>query len=85
MLAIWKYIAEDNEQAADHFLESLTDQFRLLGDNALAGRLRDELREGYRSFPVGKYLVLYRLKKGKVEIMNVVHGMRDLNALFPPK
>jgi toxin ParE1/3/4 len=82
VLNIWRHIAGDNEPAADRFVDLLVHHFRLLGDNPYAGRQRDELRSGYRSFPVGEYLVLYRIASPGVHIMHVVHGRRDLIALF---
>jgi toxin ParE1/3/4 len=80
--SIWRHIADDNEPAADRFVDLLVRHFRLLGDNPHAGRRRDELRPGYRSFPVGEYLILYRIAQPGVHIMHVVHGRRDLEALF---
>jgi toxin ParE1/3/4 len=50
LLGIWNYIADDDEQAADRFIELLTRRFRLIGQMPHAGRRRDELRVGYRSF-----------------------------------
>ena len=41
---------------------------------------RDDLRPGIRAFPVGDYLILYR--GADVAIVRVVHGSRDLAALF---
>ncbi len=82
VLSIWRRIAEDNELAADRFIDLLTHHFRLLGDVPYAGRRRDELRPGYRSFPVGEYLILYRIIEPGVCIMHVVHGRRNLEALF---
>jgi toxin ParE1/3/4 len=46
------------------------------------GRQRDELRPGYRSFPVGQYLILYRVTDESVEIMHILHGKRDLGAVL---
>jgi toxin ParE1/3/4 len=46
------------------------------------GRSREDLGPELRSFPVKNYLVLYRLMKGHVEIVRVVHTARDLKALF---
>jgi toxin ParE1/3/4 len=60
----------------------LTHHFRLLGDNPRVGRRRDELRSGYRSFPVGEYLILYRIREPGVQILHVVHGRRDIEVLF---
>jgi len=82
ILDIWQYIAQDNEAAADRFIDLLIHHFRLLGNTPHAGRLRDDLREGYRGFPVGQYVILYRTTKTGVSVMHVVHGRRNLQALF---
>ncbi len=78
VLNIWRHIAENNELAADRFIDSLTHHFRLLGDMPYLGRQRDDIRLGYRSFPVGEYLIFYRVMEPGVRIMHVVHGRRDL-------
>jgi toxin ParE1/3/4 len=80
VLEIANYIAADNEAAADQLLELLVQHFEFLGDNPYAGRRRDELRAEYRSFPVGQYIILYRVIQDGVEIMHVLHGRRDLDA-----
>lgn len=80
--AIWRRIAEDSEPAGDRFVDLLVRHFRLLGDNPHAGRRRDELRRDYRSFPVGEYLIFYRILAPGVHIMRVVHGRRDLAAVI---
>ncbi len=35
-----------------------------------------------RSFPVGEYLILYRVDEPYVLILHVVRGSRDIEALF---
>ena len=82
VLAIWRYIANNDESAADRFIDLLTHYFRLLGDNPHAGRPRDELRPGYRSFPVGEHLIFYRIADPGIQILHVVHGRRDLERLL---
>jgi toxin ParE1/3/4 len=82
IVQIWQYIAKDNEPAADRFIDLLIRRFRMLGQAPYAGRRRDELRRGYRSFPVGDYLILYRIEEPGVSIMHIVHGRRNLEALF---
>lgn len=71
----------DNESAADRFIDLITQRFQLVGENPYAGRSRDELRPGYRSFPVGTWW-FYRLSESGVPIMHVLHGKRDLDALL---
>jgi toxin ParE1/3/4 len=46
------------------------------------GRLRDDLRSGLRSFPVGRYVILYRIEDEDVLILNVVAADRDLDRLL---
>jgi toxin ParE1/3/4 len=84
VLAIWVYIAEENELAADRFVELLTHHFELLGKHPYAGRSRDDLRPGYRSFPVGQYLIFYRVADPGIRIMQILHGRRDIPTLFEP-
>ena len=78
LVEIWRHIAEDNESAADRFVDLLIHHLRMLGENPKAGRTRDELRLGYRSFPVGEYLIFYKIIARDVSIRHVLHGRRDL-------
>lgn len=81
-LEIWQHIAQDSESAADRFIDLLIHYFEILGENPRAGRRRDDLRRGYRSFPVGNYLIFYRIGRPGVRIMSIIHGRRDLPTLF---
>lgn len=76
------YIAADNLEAAISFNEKLTAVFEMLADNRKAGRERPELKEDIRSFPEGNYLIFYRMWAGKIAIVRVVHGARDLDEIF---
>ena len=67
LIEIWTHIADNNEPAADRFINLLTSRFRLLAENPRAGRRRDELHPGHRSFPVGEYLILYSISEGGVK------------------
>ena len=77
LLEICRYIAKDSEAAADRFIDLLIHRFRTLGSNPYAGRERNELRPGYRSFPVGEYVIFYRVSQNYISIMHVIHGRRD--------
>ena len=80
VLNLWCRIAEDSEQAADRLVISVTHHFRLLGEMPHVGRQRDEIRPGYRSFPTGEYLILYRAAMPGAQIMHVVHGRMDFQS-----
>jgi toxin ParE1/3/4 len=74
VLRIWDYIAEDSEAAADRFVDLLVQHFELLADNPHIGRRQNELRAGYRSFPVGDYVILYRIGQRGVGICTCCMG-----------
>jgi len=49
----------------------------------IIGRARDEdLRPGLRSFPVGEYVIIYRIQDEDVLILRVPRGSRDIATLF---
>ena len=79
---IWFYIAQDSVSAADRFIELLTGKFPRLAATPSMDRARDELQPGLRSFPVKRYLILYRPIENGVEIVRVTSGYRDLSALL---
>jgi toxin ParE1/3/4 len=54
----------------------------LLARQAGLGRHRDELAAGIQSFPVGRYIIFYRVGPGAIEIARVLHGARDIESIF---
>jgi toxin ParE1/3/4 len=82
---IWYYTARESQsiEIADRMVDSLTDRFFLLATHPHAGRRRDEdLRPGLRSFPVGEYVIIYRVDDEDVLILHIIRGSRDIEALF---
>ncbi|GGA56189.1 plasmid stabilization protein [Edaphobacter acidisoli] len=85
---IWYFIAKESSsiEIADHLVDSLTSRFILLAQHPYLGRSRDhEFGTGTRSFPVGEYVIIYAVEEQDVLILRVVHGRRDLEALFGPE
>jgi toxin ParE1/3/4 len=82
---IWFYIAKESQsiEIADRLVDSITDRFFLLATHPHLGRRRgDDLRPGLRSFSVGDYVIIYRVENDDVLILHVMHGRRDIEALF---
>jgi toxin ParE1/3/4 len=80
---LWYYVASNSSiEVADRLVDSLTTRFFLLARHPRAGRRRDDLWPGMRVFPVGDYVVLYRVEGTDVLIDRVVRGSRDLEALL---
>jgi toxin ParE1/3/4 len=82
---IWYYVAKESGsvEIADRLIESITERFYLLACHPHIGRHRDEdLRPGLRSFPVGEYVITYRVEEKDVLILHVFRGSRDIEALL---
>lgn len=82
LLSIWRYIAEDDPQAATRLLLSIDERCALLADNPQLGPARPDIAPDLRYFPFGNYLILYREVSNEVEIVRVLHGARDLGGIF---
>jgi toxin ParE1/3/4 len=82
---IWYHIAKESGsvERADRIVHSITERFYLLSGNPHIGRRRDDdLRPGLRSFPVGQYVIIYRIEDEEVIILHVFHGSRDIESFF---
>jgi antitoxin ParD1/3/4/toxin ParE1/3/4 len=76
---IWDYIAEDNLDAADKWIGKLFDAFDAIGDTPGIGHKREDLTAYPVLFwPIGDYLVIYRVSLRPVEIVAVTQGARDI-------
>ena len=82
--AIWEYIARDNIDAADRFLEAAFDTLQELARMPGMGRKRNfpqaRLRD-LRSFRVKgfeNYLIFYSPIRDGIEVFHILHGARDL-------
>lgn len=65
------------------YLRGLNDRFHWLAENPQAGRARDEVRVGYRSFPEGQHTVFYVVSGDFVAIIGVPHQAMDSANLYP--
>lgn len=85
---IWEHIAEDNPVAADSVIEAAYRLCSILAKHPELGRSRrysNKKLAGIRSFVITdfpNYVIFYRPVSGGVEIVRVLHGARDIDALF---
>jgi toxin ParE1/3/4 len=64
-------------------IDSLTERFFMLGRHPHVGRPRDDdLRPGLRSFPVGRYVIIYRVESEDVVILHIIPAARDIEPLL---
>ena len=82
---IWYYLALESGRAeiADKVADSLHEAFGGLRRSPRIGRSREfDLLQGLRSYPVGHYMIFYRISSGAVRIVRVLRGTRDIHAIL---
>ena len=79
---IWLHVALDSPTAADRLIDLIVARCQNLSDYPRLGPARPEIAREARMLVVGDYVVLYRIDGGDVAIVRVVHGARQLKALF---
>ncbi|HET7078497.1 MAG TPA: type II toxin-antitoxin system RelE/ParE family toxin [Chloroflexia bacterium] len=83
LLEIWGHIAaESGEARATAYLRKIRQKIEVLAEQPGMGRSRDELSEGLRSLPVASHMIFYRPLPDGIEVVRVIHGKRDINAVF---
>lgn len=91
LVAIWDYIALDNPNAADDVMDAIRATMEELSQTPGMGRPRhfpQARLANLRSFGVrgfANYLIFYRPIAGGIEVFHVLHGARDIEALFGKK
>lgn len=83
-----EYIAADNLDAALGFLDAAERDCAFLARTPGAGANRDFLHKDLaevRSWPIGRFkndLIFYRPTPKGIEVLRVLHGARDIGAIF---
>jgi toxin ParE1/3/4 len=84
--AMWLFVARDRSvEVANRLVDDITDRFVLLASHPDAGRLRDEIAAGLRSFPVRHHIIYDRPEPGHVLIARILHGSRDQSSAVEPQ
>jgi len=81
---IRSYIAMDNPEAADCVVQAFEASAALLATQPELGPCKPRLR-GLRLWVVTEfptYLMFYRVRDGRVEIVRILHGARDVKSLL---
>jgi toxin ParE1/3/4 len=75
-------IAEFNAARAVTYVRELRERCHRIGEFPHAGPPRPQWGEGIRIAIHGSYIAVYRVRDEMVQVLRVVHGARDLDALF---
>ena len=79
------YIARDSDLNAGRFVGRIIEAVEKLAVFPDAGRRVPEAegQEGVREILFQSYRIIYRIQSGRVQILSVLHGSRDLARLEP--
>jgi toxin ParE1/3/4 len=75
-------LAKWGERQTAKYLSELDARCSWLAQNPGAGRSRDEIGHGYRSYPHGAHVVFYLIDGANIAIIGVPHGAMDIEAYF---
>lgn len=81
-LEIWRYIARDDPRAADAVVDRFDQLIAMLARHPEAGRARPDLRQGYRSFPDGRFLIVYTYDDASLNVVRILAASRKLGSEF---
>jgi toxin ParE1/3/4 len=83
LVEIWSYyVAIAGRDAANRIRREIVEACRILEDDPLVGRAREEIRPGLRSIVSRPYVIFYRAPEGVAEIVRVLDGRRDIDEIF---
>jgi toxin ParE1/3/4 len=82
LIAIWRYIAADNEAAATELLKRIDSRIESLAHYPSVGGRTPEFGDNTRRLIEGNYLIFYDLLPDAVHVLRVFHGARKLDRLF---
>lgn len=75
---IWNFTEERwGPEQADKYLRVLQRAMEVVADDPRKGRTWDEVREGYRMYPAGSHMLIYRAAEIGIDVVRVLHGRMD--------
>ena len=76
------YFTERNVEAGDLLLNEFTKKCRYITQFPLIGRSYSQIYNYLRGIPMQNYIIFYRVIDEDIEIMRVIRGDRNLEAIF---
>jgi toxin ParE1/3/4 len=80
--AISDYFVERNIEAGERILKEFNQKCQNLIQFQKMGKSYSKIRAGLRGVPLESYIIFYQVIPDGIEILRVVSGRKDLEALF---
>jgi toxin ParE1/3/4 len=81
--AIGDYFVARNIEAGERLLREFVKKCENLVKFPNMGRNYDQIKSGLQGVPLDGYIIFYRVVENGIEILRVVSGFQDLEAMFP--
>jgi toxin ParE1/3/4 len=78
---IYDVISRDKPAAARQWVKRAYAEFARPVKNPQIGQARCNLRQNLRCISHGSYVIFFQPNQGALEIVRVIHGSRDIDAL----
>jgi toxin ParE1/3/4 len=76
---IWEYTNERwGERQAVIYIRLIQSAIDAVAANPKAGRTCDEVRAGYRKYPVGSHVVFYLVTTATITVVRILHQRMDV-------
>jgi toxin ParE1/3/4 len=79
---ICEFIGQTNIKAASKLFDTIREKCKLVSSFPSMGKDYSEILSNLRGFIVDDYIIFYYPLENGIEIVRVVYGKRDLNAVF---
>ncbi len=76
---IWDYTAERwGLDQAERYIRAIQSAVESLAKDPTLGRGCDDIRPGYRKYPVGSHILFYRLTDEGLDVVRILHRRMDV-------
>lgn len=80
---IWRYsISRWGEAQADSYITGLHQRFAWLAEHPNTGKRRNDIKQGYYSFPHKKHTIFYTINQDDINIIGVIGDGQSLKKYF---
>jgi toxin ParE1/3/4 len=80
---IWDYTeARWSRDQAEVYIRQIKAAVETLAADPRRGRTCDDVRAGYRKYPVGSHVLFYRMTPNGIDIVRILHGRMDFERHF---
>ena len=71
------WLNEAGEEVALRVIEGILETIIVLAEHPRAGMTAEQFEDAVRKFPAGNYMIYYRHRSSRIEILHVFHGARN--------